>query len=92
MFAFLLLQAARNRFNEFLHIASVPADEADVERLRRERREAAAKDAKGAAGGGAKEVRRRAVFLCTGYSSHELQRAQARVWLGHRPSHAQFFT
>ncbi|WIA33826.1 hypothetical protein OEZ86_006935 [Tetradesmus obliquus] len=48
-------QAARNRFNEFLHMASVPADEADVERLRRERREAAAKDAKGAAGGGAKE-------------------------------------
>eukprot|EP00878_Enallax_costatus_P005108 GHUV01005370.1.p1 GENE.GHUV01005370.1~~GHUV01005370.1.p1 ORF type:complete len:604 (+),score=218.67 GHUV01005370.1:107-1918(+) len=37
-------QAARDRFNEFLHMASVPADEADVERLRRERREAAAKD------------------------------------------------
>jgi hypothetical protein len=53
-----VLQAARNRFNEFLHMASVPADEADVERLRRERREAAAKDVKGTAGGSAaKEVR-----------------------------------
>jgi hypothetical protein len=38
-------------------MASVPADEADVERLRRERREAAAKDVKGGAGGStAKEV------------------------------------
>jgi hypothetical protein len=46
-------QGARNRFNEFLHMASVPADEADVERLRRERREAAAKDVKGAAGSSA---------------------------------------
>ncbi|KAF6252515.1 hypothetical protein COO60DRAFT_518967 [Scenedesmus sp. NREL 46B-D3] len=45
-----VLQAARNRFNEFLHMASVAADEADVERLRRERREAAAKEVKGAAG------------------------------------------
>lgn len=37
-------QAARERFNEFLHMASMPADDADVERLRRESREAAAKD------------------------------------------------
>jgi hypothetical protein len=29
------LQAARDRFNEQLQAASVPADEADVERLRR---------------------------------------------------------
>lgn len=41
----LLVQAARDRFNEFLHMASVPADDADVERLRQQRREAAAKDA-----------------------------------------------
>lgn len=45
-------QAARERFNEFLQLAAVPADEADVERLRRERREASAKDA--VAGGGGK--------------------------------------
>lgn len=38
------LQAARERFNEFLQMASLPADDADVERVRRERREAAAKD------------------------------------------------
>lgn len=38
------VQAARERFNEFLQMASLPADDADVERLRRERREAAAKD------------------------------------------------
>lgn len=37
-------QAARERFNEFLQMSSLPADDADVERLRRERREAAAKD------------------------------------------------
>lgn len=49
LFAVNMYQAARSRFNEFLHMASVPADDADVERLRRERREAAAKDAKQAA-------------------------------------------
>lgn len=38
------VQAARERFNEFLQMSSLPADDADVERLRRERREAAAKD------------------------------------------------
>jgi hypothetical protein len=38
------LQAARERFNEFMQMASLPAEEADVERVRRERREAAAKD------------------------------------------------
>lgn len=39
-----LLQAARERFNEFMQMAALPADDADVERVRRERREAAAKD------------------------------------------------
>lgn len=69
-------------------MASVPADEADVERLRRERREAAAKDAKGAAGGGAKEVPRRAVFVCTCYISHDQQYMLARVCLDHWSSRA----
>jgi hypothetical protein len=64
--AYIFVQAARNRFNEFLHMASMPADEADVERVRRERREAAVKDVKGAAGGSAaKEVRRRHA-MCAG--------------------------
>ena len=39
-----MLQAARERFNEFMQMAALPADEGDVERVRRERREAAAKD------------------------------------------------
>lgn len=44
LFSGLLSQTARERFNEFLQMASLPADEADIERVRRERREAAAKD------------------------------------------------
>jgi hypothetical protein len=41
-------QAARDRFNEFLRDAAVPAEDADVEKLRKERREAAAKGGAGA--------------------------------------------